>query len=286
MRTPIKYTIVAGATLGTLGTVAGWLWPHNGLSPAIDLAPPAAVAASTRAAAGTGWATLTGRFAYEGTPPARKALSTGGKDAAVCDAHPIPDESLIVDAEGKGIKNVVIFARKTSRIHNSYAASAETDAIFDQKDCVFLSHVLPLRTSQTLVVKNSDPIGHNSNISPPGDVGINPLLPGGGEQRHRFKRPQTSPVTVTCNIHPWMKAFVLPRNDPYFAVTAADGSFTIANLPAGEEIEFQIWHELGKGTQGALEAKKDWAKGRFKLKLTADKTENLGTIAVAPSAFK
>lgn len=285
MRTMTKHTLAAGVVLGACGTLAGWFWPSNNPATA-TFAPGAAVAANVRAAAGSGWATLSGKFVYQGTPPASKKLSTGGKDAAVCDAQPIPDESLIVDDQGRGIKNIVIFARKTSRVHESYEADAQADAIFDQKNCVFLSHVLPLRTSQTLVIKNSDPVGHNSNISPPGDAGINPLLPGGGEQRHQFKRPQTTPVAVTCNIHPWMKAYVLPRNDPYFAVTAADGSFTIANLPAGEELEFQVWHELGKGNQGALEAKKEWAKGRFKLKLTAGKAEDLGTIEVLPAAFK
>ncbi len=47
----------------------------------------------------------------------------------------------------------------------------------------------------------------------------------------------------------------------YVAVSRADGRFEIANLPAGEDIEFQAWHERAAGPQGAFEAKKDWAKG-------------------------
>jgi hypothetical protein len=59
-----------------------------------------------------------------------------------------------------------------------------------------------------------------------------------------------------------------------------------ANLPAGEEIEFQAWHERAFGAQAAFEAKKDWPKGRFKLKLKVGETKDLGTIAVSARAFR
>jgi len=272
--------LVAGAMLGMFGTLAHWLSPEGAAFSSVAVRSARAADAKS-----TGWATLRGTFVYQGQPPELKPLSTGGKDGAVCDKHAIPNESLLVDAGTKGIKHVVVFARKVSRIHDSYAANEKAEVVFDQKDCVFLSHVIPVRLGQTLVIKNSDPIGHNSNISPVGDVAVNPLLPAGGELRHVFKRAQTTPVAVTCNIHPWMKAYVLPRTDPYVAVTGADGSFEIANLPAGEEIEFQVWHEKAKGTQGALEAKKEWAKGRFKLTLNAGETKDVGTIQVLPGAF-
>lgn len=235
--------------------------------------------------AGSEWGGLKGRFVLLGTPPAPRKLSTGGKDGAVCDQHPIVDDSLLVDTESRGIANIAVYVRKTSRIHEKYTATEKAEVVFDQKNCVFLTHVLPIRVSQTLVIKNSDPIGHNSSISPPGDGGINPLLAGGGEQKHLFKRQQTVPVAVTCNIHPWMKAYVFPRNDPYCVATAANGGFELSDLPAGEEIEFQIWHERGKGNQGAVDAK-GWAKGRRKLSLKPGEVLDLGEIEVAASSLK
>jgi hypothetical protein len=76
-----------------------------------------------------------------------------------------------------------------------------------------------------------------------------------------------------------MKAYLLPRKDKYFAVTAADGSFEIANLPAGEEVEIQVWHERGTGPNGALVLPKKelkWtSRGRFKIKLEPDQTTDL-----------
>lgn len=236
--------------------------------------------------AADGWATLKGTFVYDGTPPAVKILETSGKDNETCAKHKIPDESLVVDADSKGIANVVIFARKVSRVHESQNASAENEVLFDQKQCVFLTHVLPVRVGQTVLIKNSDPIGHNTNITTVADVNINPLLPPNEQLKHKFSRQQTIPVPVSCNIHPWMKAYILPRNDSYVAVTKSDGSFEIANLPAGEEIEFQAWHERAAGGQGAFAATKDWPKGRIKLKLKAEETKDLGTIKVSPRAFK
>ncbi len=228
--------------------------------------------------AGTGWGSLKGLFVLDGAVPAVKNLSTGGKDGQVCDQQPIPDEGLVIDAASKGIKNIVVFARKVSRVHESYEATADQEVVFDQKFCVFLSHVMPIRTTQPMRIVNSDPIGHNTNISPPLEAGFNQSIAGGDSAIYQFKRAQNEPVPVACNIHPWMKAFVIPRTDPYVAVTDASGAFEISNLPAGEELEFQVWHE--RATTG-LAAKADWAKGRFKLKLEPDQVVDLGTIAVA-----
>ena len=49
-----------------------------------------------------------------------------------------------------------------------------------------------------------------------------------------------------------MSAYLLPRKNGYFAVTAADGSFEIPNVPAGEKLEFQVWHESAAGAGGGL----------------------------------
>ena len=40
-----------------------------------------------------------------------------------------------------------------------------------------------------------------------------------------------------------MKGYMIPRENGYFAVTDENGAFEIPNLPAGTEVEIQIWHE-------------------------------------------
>ncbi len=59
------------------------------------------------------------------------------------------------------------------------------------------------------------------------------------------------------------------------------------NLPAGEEIELQVWHARAPGGGLALSKPElKWnAKGRFKLKLEVGEEKDLGDLAVPASAL-
>jgi plastocyanin len=223
------------------------------------------------------WGNLTGKFVYGGTPPTPAKLDIN-KDVEVCGKHPLVDESLLVDANG-GIANVVIWVRtKGVQVASSYDSTADAKLVYDNKGCRFEPHILPIRLSQTLELHNSDPIGHNSNMQPLGDQGINPLLPSDSAAEYKFSKAQIVPTPVTCNIHPWMKGYIVARDNPYVAVSKADGTFELKDLPAGE-LEFQAWQEKS----GYL-ATPNWTKGRFKLEIKAGNND-LGTITVDPSLF-
>ncbi len=248
----------------------------------------AAAAGDAQAAAqptGTGWGTLKGKFVYGGDPPSPSFLSTAGKDGAVC-GQQVPNQQLVVDPSNKGIANVVIFARKVSRVFKPEDGAAPAEAappVFDQKGCLFLSHVFATQVKDTLEIKNSDPVSHNTSFDPGGgNTPANPLLQPNSSVTYKFSRAMNSPAAATCSIHPWMKGYIIARDDPYIAVTKPDGTFEIKNLPAGEEIEFQVWHEQ---SPGGLEAKSGWSKGRFKLKVPADGEEDLAAIEVPATAF-
>lgn len=231
----------------------------------------------------TGWGTLKGRFVYDGTAPAPTKIDIQGKDPDVCGKHPLLNDTLVVGKDG-GLANVVIFARKVSRVNDEGAAPPATP--FDQKDCQFAPHVYAVRTGQPMVMKNSDPTGHNINMSPAGNSPFNSTIPGGDSANYTFTQQLAKPASAVCNIHPWMASYIIARKDPYFAVTGSDGSFEIKNLPAGEPIEFQVWHERA---QDGLAAKPDWNRGVVKLTLAADKDNTLGpdeVIKVSPSALK
>ena len=230
---------------------------------------------------GTGWATIKGRFVFDGTPPVLQSYNVN-KDTAACtiDGKAPLQETVLVDSASGGLANVAIFVRKTSRVHESAASPATPSAEFDQKSCVFLSHVFPLTLGQTMRIKNSDNVGHNTNIE--GKNGFNQTIPAGGLIDFTPQKEEAVPVAVRCSIHPWMLAYFLPRENGYYAVTNPDGSFEIANVPAGEDLEFQVWHESATGPGGALvlstpEAKElKWSKkGRFKIKLGEDEVKEL-----------
>ncbi len=240
-------------------------------------------------ATGTGWGTLKGKFIYDGDPPQMQPYNVN-KDMAACTINgqaPL-QETLLVDPATGGIANVAVFVRSASRVHES-AQAGEGTKLFDQKVCVFLTHVFPLTLGTTMVIKNSDPVGHNTNIE--GKNSFNQTIPVGESINFKPQKEETVPVGVRCSIHPWMIAYFLPRETGYVAVTAEDGSFEIPNLPAGEELEFQVWHESAAGPGKSLvlttpEAKElKWSnKGRFKLKLGEDEVKEVN-LTVPAAAF-
>jgi hypothetical protein len=227
------------------------------------------------AAEPTGFATIKGTFKLDGTPPARKPLGVN-KDQDICmpGGKEVLGEELVVDANG-GIKDVVIYcvtkmpSEDPKWIHPDYAATKEAPVEFDQKNCVFLTHMLAVRSTQPVILKNSDPKGHNANIVAKGKaLGGNFLIPAGSTSRYLAGGESPEPFDVSCNIHPWMSAKMLVRDNPIFAVTKADGSFEIKNVPAGVPLDFKVWQESSKFMQSVkLNGKAaKWPKGKISLK--------------------
>ena len=246
---------------------------------------PAVAAAPTEP---TGWATLKGQFKLAGAAPARVPLVIS-KDPGVCEAG--LSEEMVVDSSG-GIKDVGIFV--TTKIpandpkweHPDYpAANAELTMPFDQEKCVFLSHLFIMRSTQTVVIKNSDAIGHNTSINASAGSkakNINELIPGGGSTKYNPVGESMIPNNVSCSIHPWMTARLLTRNNSFFAVSKKDGTFEIPHVPAGVELEFAVWQEkagfitkVNVAENGGAAAAQVWKKGRFKKTFTPDQKLDL-----------
>jgi hypothetical protein len=239
---------------------------------------------------GTGWATLRGQFVYDGSPPTPEPYNVT-KEPEICapGGHAPPQERLVVAEGTSGIKNVAVYLREASRVHESAQPKTEP-VVFDQKECVFLSHVLGVGVGQPIEIKNSDPTGHNTKIEGRANT-FNQTIPANGSIPFTPQREEAAPAPVTCSIHPWMNAYILPRKNAYFAVTDENGNFEIANLPAGEPIELQVWHESGAApgnglvgaTPDAPEVK--WSnRGRVVVTLQPDEVKEI-KVTVPPSAF-
>lgn len=242
--------------------------------------------ASTKSASKPeGWGTLRGVFKVNGMTPAPAPI-VASKDPEVCGKHQLVDESLVVGPGGE-LANVVISVRsKKVATHPDYPKSPTEPVVFDNKDCRFDPHVAVVRVGQPLMLKNSDPVPHNSNVTPVSNEGINPLLPAAGSVTHKFESAESLPVKVSCNIHPWMSGLVVVADNPYVAVTGKDGSFEIKNLPAGE-LEFQVWHEkVGNLTAVSLDGKETtWGRGRFTREIAAGEND-LKEIVVQAAVFQ
>jgi hypothetical protein len=213
-------------------------------------AAPAETTAATPAPAATpaaGFGTLKGRVTFAGDPPAPTVLvpkgDTSKKDPQVCAAETIQSERLVVDPASKGVRYAIVYIpRPTAVSPEAESAAKAATPVFDQKNCVFIPHVMAVMKGANVQIKSSDPVGHNvhfqlTNITKnesiqPGSAPV-PLVPKVGETR---------PGSVVCDIHPWMKAWWYVANNPYFAVTDAEGNYEIKGVPAGTQ-KVVVWQE-------------------------------------------
>lgn len=256
-------------------------------------------AASSADLRGAEWGDLKGRFVYDGTPPASARLNIT-TDKEYCDLHDLTSEALVVHPENRGVQNVIIYLYQNKSgvqrtpydelevpIHERYLPLAEQRVELDNSKCRFEPHIALVWTRQTVLLANSDPIGHNVKIDCGRDNGpSNDTLPSGGSLERRFTHAERFPVPVSCSIHPWMKGWMVIRDTPYMAVSDADGAFELLQLPAGKW-QFMFWHE----TAGYVSKVKvhgraeEWKRGIATFTIKPGQ-EDLGDILLSPDLFK
>jgi hypothetical protein len=226
------------------------------------------------------WGSIKGKVVVDGDFATLKPLVVKGnaaaKDAAVCAAADVPDESAVVDPATKGVANVVIYLRKkTDMVHPKFEKPAAATVVYDQMGCKFIPHVAIVQTNQQLNVISGDAVAHNTRAAPIKNQGFNFIIAPNDREGIKvpFKLTENLPIGIGCDIHPWMKGWVLVVDHPYAAITKADGTFEITDLPPGE-LEFRGWQEkIGYVAPAAGDKS-------FKVKVVADKATEVPTIKI------
>jgi plastocyanin len=149
--------------------------------------------------------------------------------------------------KAKGVRNPANAVVYIEKIPGKTFAPPKEAALMDQKDLTFIPHVLPVLVGTKVDFLNSDDVLHNV-FSPDECVGKFNLgsWPKGQKKSYVFKNPCV--VTLLCNVHPEMGAYILVLETPYFAVTDKEGNYEIKNVPAGN-YTLKIWHEKLKGNE-------------------------------------
>jgi plastocyanin len=167
----------------------------------------------------------------------------GGKNPEICAKDgPIKAERLVVDPAGKGVKFALVYLPKPTAVNpDAKKAAASAKVMFDQKGCVFEPHVMALMTGVQVTLKSSDPLNHNVNVKLKAST-FNQTIAGGQSFPFTPSDPERMPGQVVCDIHPWMKAWWMVLDHPYFAVTDDKGYYEIKNVPAGTQ-KVVVWQE-------------------------------------------
>ncbi|MCF6157907.1 MAG: hypothetical protein E3K32_04900 [wastewater metagenome] len=183
--------------------------------------------------------TITGSVTFDGDVPEVKILRID-KDEQTCGHDNKQSEQLVINEGSKGIQYAVV-----SLVDIPAGKKAEaTAAVLDQKECVFVPHVLAVSAGSSVDLLNSDDVMHNLHSWSIRNPAFNEGVSGGGKLTKKFDIPEI--VKITCDVHKWMSAFIKVEPNPYFAVTDENGRFKIENVPAGS-YKIAAWQEkLGK----------------------------------------
>ena len=238
----------------TTATIRTWARPV-----AVGLLASLAILGGGRSASAQGpFGTIKGRLVYGGAKaPEPKVLyqknDPTAKDPQVCATEPIIDRDVTVDPKTKGIMNGYAYLLKPSGSNPAaeQALLAKEAAVeIDQKNCRFLPFSTALHQKQKLVFKSSDPVNHNVRYSAFTNTSFNQILPPSGETTVQLVA-ESRALPLACDIHPWMKGYIMVFDHPFFDVTEEDGSFEIQGVPAGEQKLIVWWGPAGYVSEGA-----------------------------------
>jgi len=201
--------------------------PSSSLLVTVLLAAVAAPlpASGYEVAAVTDGGTIKGKVVYQGTVPTKKIIPS--KDQETCGQ--MREEPVIVVGPDKGVQDAVVYLKGVSK-GKALSKPAKKPEIVNHK-CNFEPHVQAFPVG-TVVVVNSDPVMHNTHAFQGKATVFNVALPVKGQ---RVEKPLTKPgmTRIECDTHGWMLAWVYAADNPYYAVTAKDGTFSIADVPPG-----------------------------------------------------
>jgi plastocyanin len=176
------------------------------------------VAASTPCTAGN----VAGKVSLGGEPTAEVVVSLRSRASSGAQPAPTPSES-------------------TSTGTAAPVTAGVRRAVMDQKHLAFLPGVLPVLRGTVVAFTNSDDVEHNV-FSPSAVAGEFDLGTYASGEAREIALDNPGEVHILCNIHMEMEAHILVLEEPWFATTAADGSFSIGDVPAGD-YDVAVWRD-------------------------------------------
>jgi plastocyanin len=184
--------------------------------------------------------------------PQRDRVQDISSDPVCVNLNPEPllSEQYVID-DNNNLANVIVYVDKVPQ--GDYPKRTG-DVLIDQVNCRYVPHVLGIQIGQIVIIRNSDPTGHNvhwkSKLN--SDWNISQSAKGDISPKQEFVRAEVGTSLFKCDVHPWMEARVGLFDHPFFAVSKADGTFEIPQgLPDGK-YTVNAWHEKAKTATATL----------------------------------
>lgn len=202
--------------------------------------------------------TVKGRILFEGTPPPSEKVEVKS-DIAACGSE--KTMQVLVLGEGQGIANAVV------KIIGAAGTAVPKTGKINQANCEFAPHVQAITVGSTLNITSEDSVLHNSHgFYEDGSTAFNIAVPFSGIEIP-VTLDKAGMIKLRCDAgHTWMNAYVFVEDQPFYAVTDANGHFSIDGVPPGN-YEIQVWQEWLGVHQEKLEVK----EGASDLTLTLKK---------------
>lgn len=139
------------------------------------------------------------------------------------------------NARGGAVREAVVYAVPEGR----EVPLAKKNAVMDQKNRMFVPHVLPVQTGTAVRFPNSDDIRHQVYSFSPAKTFQLPLYTGTPSNPIVFDKAGVA--TLGCNIHDRMTAYIVVVDTPHFAATPRSGRVALQGLSAGRYV-VHVWH--------------------------------------------
>lgn len=200
----------------------------------------------------------------------------------------IPDESLVVDEQNKGIANVFLY------VYTGRGSGTKLELVPPRRATLDLTcenqrfepHAMFLRVGDTLRLVNKDKVGHNINFGFFANENRNLVIAPGQKPEIALLHPEPVLTKTTCNIHPWMSANLLVLEHPYAGISDHNGVVTIEGLPTGRKITFRAAHERGTFNKEIyVNGKQDqWKSNKFEVEIHQG-LNDMGIIEIPATQF-
>lgn len=204
-----------------------------------------------------GGGTISGKVRFKGTPlaPEKQAVT---KDTAKCGSETVSE--ILVVGPDNGVRWAVLSLNGANAAGRKPAAGGG----LDQNGCRFVPHVSIVPRGEEFSILNSDGILHNVHTYSQKNAAVNKAQPA-FKKEMKLSFGEAEIITVTCDVHSWMKGYLVVTDSPYAAVTDETGSFKIPDVPPGT-YKLDLWHEsLGRQTKDVTVKAGEEAQVSFEL---------------------